>query len=157
MKHLFKLTAGGSLFALALLTLLSTTVAKADGPRGDYYSRSESERGSSGGSSHSNYRDHIHEGFRTNETWGHDYGRSWNKGGYEDPIMRRGEQVGVRGREWDRESGHKRDWGSFTGDRWGSKRSSWGQGGREFGWGSGRRSFSGGSFGGGFPSDGGEE
>ncbi len=138
---------GGFFLAVSYLFISVSGSAFAQG-RGRSYRSSSSESGAGSGSSRSSYRDSISEGFSTNERWGHDYARSWNKGGWEEDIMRKGEPVGVRGHEWDRENGHKRDWGSFSGSKWGNKNSTWSQGGHENSFGAGRRSFSGRSWGG---------
>lgn len=139
-------------FAAALMgahLVIGTAAAQDFGGQSTY--RSSTIRGGNSGSSYSNNRESINEGFRTTKTWGHDYSRSYSVGGWSEPIFRNGQQVGERGHQWDRENNRMTDWGSLTGTRWNNSRSSWSSGGNERDWLSGRRTFGGRSWGGGFP------
>ena len=146
-----RLVVSGFVSALVGAHMLVGTAVAQDFGGGQSYYRSSNERGSGSGSSYNSSRQSINSGFHTTERWGHDYSRSFNRGGWVEPIYRKGEVVGERGQQWDRENNRKADWGSLTGTKWNQERSSWSQGGHENSFGSGRRTFGGRSWGGGFP------
>lgn len=93
------------------------------------YGHSIYERGGSSGTWHDNRTERINEGFDVTHRFGHDYRKSWDRGEYSDPIVRKGEIVGERGRAWDKESNFMRDYDKTVGQRWRHNAGSWNQGG----------------------------